>query len=99
MTALSWAQAYLCAAHDGPDGRTHGHTYMIRAYWADDGGDILVRRRRLLAVLQDLDHGVLPPDLTRAEDLAEHVAIYVDAHRVDVSREAEGVGAIWVNPL
>lgn len=90
-----WADAHISAAHRGADGVLHGHTWRVRAYRDYLGGDVVDWRGSLLAALEQLDHSQLPDKLTRAEALAEWIGVRLDASRVDVWREPEGLGATW----
>lgn len=75
----------------------HGHTWRVRAHWAYQPLelDVVERKAALAHALAKLDHSELPDDLTRAEQIAEWIGVRVNACRVDVSREAEGLGATW----
>ena len=95
MTTTQWAQAHISSAHADNRGRIHGHTWAIRAYWPNDGESVLKKQENLYAMASDLDHCILPKHLTRAEEIAEYIGQKVNAIRVDVWREAEGVGACW----
>lgn len=89
------AETHFSAAHRGGDGQMHGHTWRVRATWPYRGQDIDEQRERLIVGVSQLDHSELPPDLTRAEQIAHWIGLRVDACRVDVWREAEGLGATW----
>lgn len=90
-----WAEVHFCAAHTGDDGRLHGHTWRVRAYWDYRGQSIVNQKSRLIEALAGLDHAELPATLRRAEDLAQEIGSRVLACRVEVWREPEGVGAEW----
>lgn len=96
MSILSWADSYICSAHKGDNGNMHGHTWRVRAYWpyakqsAEDLKDKLER-----VCKRELDHVVLAHELRRAEDLAGYIGRVLEAVRVDVWREPEGMGATW----
>ncbi len=93
MGTLSWADTHICAAHMGDDGKPHGHTWKVRAHWRYTGVSIVYLKAGLEKACEEFDHGALPNQLRRAEDLAEHIGKAVDAARVDVWRDAEGMGA------
>lgn len=95
MTITSWADVYICAAHKGDDGVMHGHTWRVRAFWNYAGACVDDLKIKLQTAVTPLDHAVLPDALRRAEDLASHLGGLTDACRVDVWREAEGMGATW----
>jgi hypothetical protein len=94
---LSWADTHICAAHKGDDGVMHGHTWRVRAYWNYTGASVVGLKALLVdrVCFASLDHQELPDDVRRAEDLAAYIGRLVEAVRVDVWREPEGMGATW----
>lgn len=96
MSVLSWAETHISAAHH-PKGRQqlHGHTWRVRAWWRYDGSDAVELRKALMEACAPLDHALLPDNLTRAEEIAEHLGHSLRADRVDVWRDAEQMGATW----
>jgi len=92
---LTWADAHFCAAHRSDDGRLHGHTWRVRAYWPADGTDVLLRQAMLRELLTGFDHAELEHELRRAEAIAEAVGMRLGCAQVDVWREPEGLGASW----
>lgn len=94
MSVLTWADTHICAAHMG-DGKLHGHTWKVRAYWTYEGQSAVWRQEQLKRVIGKFDHEMLPDELARAEDLAGYIGDLVDAVRVDVWRDPEGLGATW----
>lgn len=95
MTILTWAETYICSAHKGDDGVMHGHTWRVRAHWDYAGACVDDFKLKLKAAVAPLDHALLPDALRRAEDLAAYLGDLVGARRVDVWRDAEGMGATW----
>jgi hypothetical protein len=95
VSITQWAQVHISSAHADAVGHVHGHTWAIRSHWLDDGQSVLKKQENLRAMASDLDHCLLPEHLTRAEEIAEYIGWKVNAERVDVWREAEGVGACW----
>lgn len=95
MSVLQWADAHISSAHKDSNGRLHGHTWKVRAFWADDGSDVLPKQKLLKKWAQSLDHRELPRHLSTAESLAGHLGAGVQAVEVHVWREAEGLGAVW----
>jgi hypothetical protein len=95
VSALSWVDTHLCAAHKGDDGVMHGHTWRVRAFWNYTGQSAVDLKDRLERCRRELDHKVLPHELRRAEQLAGYFGRVTEAVRVDVWREAEGMGATW----
>lgn len=92
---LQWADSFFCAAHKGRDGRLHGHTWRVRAYWPDDGTDMAVRKEHLRIAIEFLDHQFLAEGHDLAEHLAADLGATLHACRLDVWREQEGLGATW----
>lgn len=91
---LQWADSHFCAAHHA-DGGWHGHTWRVRVYWPYEGENICERKAALAADIAQVDHTELLADLSRAEDLAAWFGNGLKACRVDVWRDAEGMGATW----
>jgi len=94
MSGLQWAEHFICAAHRSPLGVMHGHTWKVRAYWSHiiDAED---RKAQLIAACETRCHTVLDGPEANAEGLAKMIAAELSADRVDVWREAEGLGATW----
>lgn len=96
MGVLSWADTHICAAHKGDDGVMHGHTWRVRAFWKYTGASVVELKSVLDHVcFVSFDHQELPDHLRRAEDIAACIGGLVEAARVDVWREPEGMGATW----
>lgn len=95
MRSLTGVGAVLCAAHFGPDGRVHGHTWEVTAWFEDAGEDACHLYEKLRCLLCSFDHAILPPKLSRGEDIARFVGENLDCHQVDVSRGAERIYARW----
>jgi 6-pyruvoyl-tetrahydropterin synthase len=94
----SWTGAgwYFSASHyDNVRKETHGHTYEVKA-WFPAGRDAVVLQETLKGVLRAFDHKTLPPELSRAEDLAKAIGgLMGDCVGVDIERPAERLGAKW----
>jgi len=95
MPLTTWATGFYCAAHRDDSGTIHGHTYHARAEWAYDDSCAVERKAQLDAALAEFDHTTLPEALRRAEDMCLRIAVKTGAVRVDVWRDAEGLGATW----
>lgn len=89
-----WAQHHICAAHRSPTGVMHGHTWMVRATWSKII-NVEDRKAALVEACARRCHGVLTGTEGSAEGLAKSIGAELSADRVDVWREAEGLGAIW----
>lgn len=91
----SWVSGHFCAAHKDAAGRIHGHTWRVRAEWTFNGKCAEALKRDLFLALSELDHSVLPDNLSTSEAISSYLGIALEAVRVDVWREAEGMGAVW----
>jgi len=93
LKVLTGAEGVLSVAHYGPDGRLHGHTYMVRAWWT--GEPCAVESQAVLRNwISKFDHGCLPPNMSRAERIAEQCLMALGCCRVEVLRPGEGVFAL-----
>lgn len=86
------AEGVLSVAHYAPDGRLHGHTYIVRAWW-DNEPCAVESQERLKAWLGKFDHGCLPLNMSRAERIGEQCLMALGCCRVEVMRHGEGVFA------
>lgn len=89
LTGAGW---HFSASHyDNVRQELHGHSYEVVAWFrADPPRDAVVLQETLKAVLTGFDHKTLPPELSRAEDIARAVmSLLVDCVGVDVSRPVE----------
>jgi 6-pyruvoyl-tetrahydropterin synthase len=88
--------AFLCAAHEDTQGRMHGHTYDVVA-WFPAGEDALVLQERLKREIEPFDHATLCHELAKGESLAAAIfeRLSPDVIRVDISRTAERIYARW----
>lgn len=96
MTVESWVETHISAAHAPEDGGPlHGHTWKIRATWLYGGESAVDLKAKLERVCRELDHTLLPARLSRAESIAVYLGDLLRAKRIDVWREADGMGATW----
>ena len=94
---LTTVKHHISAAHRAKGGGPlHGHTWRISVTWVYTGQCAEDLKMGIILACRNLDHNTLPDELARGEDLAQHLGQKLDAHRVEVSREAEGFGAEWV---
>jgi len=85
---LTGAGAILQVAHNGPDGRLHGHTYEVIGWW--DGEPCAVEmQKRLQSWIDKFDHQSLPPRMSRAEDIGRQCLMALGCTAVDVNRPLE----------
>jgi hypothetical protein len=93
------ASGIISAAHESSEGRLHGHTWEVKAWWLD-GRDAVSARQTLAKYLSRFDHTLLPADLARGEALASDILIGLGCAVVDVSRPLEGIFArVELSPL
>ncbi len=92
---LTGVGAILCAAHRDKDGRLHGHTWEITAWW-EGQPDAAERQEALNNWIFPYDHGVLHPDLSSGEALAALCGTALGCAQVDVSRPLERIYARWL---
>lgn len=91
-TGVSW---HLSAAHRGPNGVLHGHTWTVAA-WFPSGEDAVALQGMLKEVIGTFDHGTLPATVSLGEDLAEFIGEALPCCLlVRVDRVAEGIFAEW----
>lgn len=86
---LTGVGAVICASHYDDQGRLHGHTYDVVAWFKDADVDALVFQRDLERLCSEFCHTILPAHLARAEDLAQHLKVRLLAHEVEVRRPLE----------
>lgn len=95
MTALTGVGGIVSAAHRARDGRLHGHTWEILA-WFPAGRNAVDLKAALDSVLAAWDHGELPDALAWGEDLASAIGgALAGCVQVDVARPAERIFARW----
>lgn len=90
IETLTGAEAVLSAAHTGPDGRLHGHTWTVKAWWAGEPC-VVEMQGKIRDWLSKFDHGVLPPNMGRGEAIATQAMMALGCEEVEVSRSAEGL--------
>ncbi len=94
---LTGVTAILHAAHVGPSGSLHGHTWHVTA-WTDatihrDAECLKVRLEGLLKAWNDT---TLPPELSTGEAIAAAVGqLFGDCVKVTVERPGERIAAEW----
>lgn len=93
---LSGARTTFCASHTDKNGRMHGHSYEVWAYWDYQSVDVDERQAQLVEhVSINFDHRVLHEWCKRAEQIAESIGTELGAKRVVVRRPLEGLEGIW----
>jgi 6-pyruvoyl-tetrahydropterin synthase len=84
-------EGHFSAAHRGPDGQMHGHTWTVRAWFETPGrADARCYRAALNVLLAQWDHTTLPDELAWGEDIAATVLTLCNCVRVEVMRPTEG---------
>lgn len=100
MESLTGAGWYFSASHNDPVRKElHGHSYEVMAWWpVAPHRDALCLQLTLRDVLKGFDHKTLPPELSRAEDIARAIGGLMDGCvRVDIKRPAERLGVeVWL---
>ena len=82
----------ICAAHEGPDGKLHGHTWSVTAWWSDSRC-ANEAKQMLDSYLGRFDHTLLPGHLNRGENIAVRTLEALGCTAVDVARPMEGIFA------
>jgi len=94
---LTGVGGHFSAAHYGPEGDLHGHTWTVKAWFkTPERADARLYKAALEGLLKSWDHKLLPPELAWAEDIAYAVGRLTNCVEVEVSRDVEGYYARWV---
>lgn len=93
LRVLTGVRGIVSAAHKSRDGVLHGHTWTIIA-WFQGQPDAVSKQDELTKYLSIFDHQLLGPEHSWGEALAQAILIGMNCHRVQVSREAEGMYAL-----
>lgn len=95
MTVQTGVGGIICAAHRDEDGKLHGHTWEVVAWWPD-GQDALVLQAKLQSILNLYDHEELGPRISRGENLAAAIGSALEGCvEVQLNRPAERIYARW----
>lgn len=93
---LTGVAGHFSATHKSPEGKWHGHTWYVKAWFRNKHRlDARVMQASLNTMLARYDHSKLPDNLAWGEDIAREVATLVNCVEVEVSRPAEGIYANW----
>ena len=95
MGSMTGVSGVLSAAHTDDEGKMHGHTWVIKAWWKYNNQDALQLKSLLKIALENLDHTILPDNLRSGEALAIWLGHRLGCDEVFVEREAEGIFACW----
>ena len=96
MTKLTGVGGILSVGHNSPEGVAHGHSYEVTV-WYRFGHDARALKRHLDAALAQIDHTVLPDELSLGERLAEHIAKQLPGCvEVEVNRPLERLYSKWI---
>lgn len=90
MKILTGVGAHLSAAHYSRDGKLHGHTWEIVAWWSD-APCAISKQIELNDLLSKYDHEILPNNLAWGEDMAAWILGELDCRAVDISRSLERI--------
>jgi hypothetical protein len=93
---LTGVSGHFSATHKSPEGKWHGHTWYVKAWFRNNHRlDARVMQASLNTMLARYDHSELPEDLAWGEDIAREIATLINCVEVEVSRPAEGIYANW----
>ena len=93
---LTGVSGHFSATHKSPEGKWHGHTWYVKAWFRNKHRlDARVMQASLNTMLARYDHSELPSNLEWGEDIAREIATLVNCVEVEVSRPAEGIYAKW----
>ena len=93
LNVLTGVRGVISAAHRSREGNLHGHTWTVRAWWVDCPCAV-EKQVELTNYLSIFDHTVLGDDEAWGEALAQAILWGLRCHRVEVSRDAEGLYAM-----
>lgn len=92
LKVLTGVRGTICAAHEGPDGSLHGHTWSVTAWW-NDSRCAIEAKQTLDSYISFFDHSRLAPSMSRGEAIAKRVLQDLGCAAVDVDRPLEGIFA------
>lgn len=93
---LTGVSGHFSATHKSPEGKWHGHTWYVKAWFRNKHRlDARVMQASLNQMLKRYDHSELPANLEWGEDIAREVGSLINCVEVEVSRPAEGIYAKW----
>jgi hypothetical protein len=93
---LTGVSGHFSATHKSPEGKWHGHTWYVKAWFRNQHRlDARVMQASLNKMLERYDHSELPENLAWGEDIAREVGSLINCVEVEVSRPAEGIYAKW----
>ncbi len=86
---------YFSASHnDAVRREVHGHSYEVVCWCETDAPrDAVVLQAKLKMILAAWDHTTMPPELSRAEDMAAALMHLMECDGVTVSRPIERLHA------
>jgi len=82
---------FFSASHTDPiRQQLHGHSYEVICWFELDAPrDAVILQERLKAIVGAFDHTTLPPELSRAEDMAAAIMRLMDCDGVTIGRPLE----------
>lgn len=93
---LTGVSGHFSATHKSPEGKWHGHTWYVKAWFRNQHRlDARVMQASLNKMLERYDHSELPENLAWGEDIAREVGSLINCVEVEISRPAEGIYAKW----
>ena len=93
---LTGVSGHFSATHKSPEGKWHGHTWYVKAWFRNKHrSDARVMQASLNQMLKRYDHSELAENLEWGEDIAREIGSLINCVEVEVSRPAEGIYAKW----
>jgi 6-pyruvoyl-tetrahydropterin synthase len=86
----------ISAAHRGPEGVLHGHTWSVVAWFPYTGMDARLLKQELQQAISFMDHNEILAPLDRGEEMAQVIGQSLQGCvKVEVVRKEEGFYALW----
>ena len=93
---LTGISGHFSATHKSPEGKWHGHTWYVKAWFRNKNRlDARIMQASLNQMLKRYDHAELAENLAWGEDIAREIGSLINCVEVEVSRPAEGIYAKW----
>jgi hypothetical protein len=97
LRVLTGVRGIVCAAHKSLDGKLHGHTWTVKAWWLNTP-DAVEKQAELTSYLSIFDHQTLGDAERWGEALAQAILMGMHCQKVEVSRDGEGIYASAERP-
>lgn len=93
MKTMTGVGGIICAAHTDANGRLHGHTWEVIAWW-DGRPDAVSCQVKLNEVLSEFDHTRIDDEISWAEEFGSRIISILKCKRVEINRPLERIYAI-----